>query len=373
MRKFSVEAAVQLSDPGDADLVERAGSGDDDAFSQLYNRYRLPLTRFLARLTGDSHLAEDLTQEAFVSALRHLSTLRRPSRFRPWLFSIAHRCALDHIRRGGPVLFADPPELAADGDSPQDVADAHAATSLVWDAAASLEPRQLAILELTVRDEVTTAELAHALDVRTSHAAVLAHRARSALGHAVRVLLLARNPRSCRRLANLVPERPRTLSPAQRVSVDRHLRRCPDCRELAGRLTTPLAVLGVLLRDPTPHVSEAAWALVDPSRHLVRKTFVTLALTLVLTALWSLIPHNTIPPEANIPPGPTPTTTAPAIPAVTITPSTVVPTPLPTTPQFPPPTPLQFLPPLPPQILPPPPLPPSLQILPQLPINHTFP
>ncbi|MFC7615011.1 hypothetical protein ACFQV2_17300 [Actinokineospora soli] len=129
----------------------------------------------------------------------------------------------------------------------------------MWEAAAGLEPRQLAILELTVRADLSTAELATALDVRPAHAAVLAHRARSALGHAVRLLLLARNPRRCRRLAELVPTRPRTLSRAQRASVDRHVRRCPECCGLARTLTAPLSVLGVLLaawdRDTAPAVA----------------------------------------------------------------------------------------------------------------------
>ncbi|GLZ41006.1 sigma-70 family RNA polymerase sigma factor [Actinokineospora sp. NBRC 105648] len=322
---------MQPSDPPDADLVKRTRAGEDEAFSQLYDRYRDPITSFLTRLVGDGHLAEDLAQEAFVSALRNLSSLREADRFRPWLFTIAHRGALDHIRRGGPVLLAEMPEVVASGESPQDAADAHEAAKLVWDAAASLEPRQLAILELTVRDEVSTAELAHALDVQTSHAAVLAHRARSALGHAVRMLLLARNPRRCKRLAGLVPDRPKTLSRAQRASVDRHLRRCPDCRDLAGRLTAPLGVLAVLLtaatRATTPRADNAAWALVDPSRHLVRKTAVTLGLTLALTVLWSLIPHNSIPPETARPtPTVSTTTEIPAVTTTAATPSTVAPT-----------------------------------------------
>ncbi|CRK62108.1 RNA polymerase sigma-54 factor RpoN [Alloactinosynnema sp. L-07] len=310
---------MRVGEATDAELVDATLAGDEDAFSQLYHRYRTPVTRFVARTVGDPHLAEDLVQEAFVRALRLLGDLRDPLRFRPWLFSIAHRAALDHVRRGGPVLLWDLPEVAGD-DSPHENAAAREAVGLVWDAAASLEPRQLAILELTVRDEVTNAELAQALDVRASHAAVLAHRARSALGHAVRLLLLARNPRRCSRLAGLVPDRPRTLSRAQRASVDRHLRRCPECRDLAGRLTTPLAAFGVLLvaagRTSSVPVDQAAWALADPSRHLVRKSLVTLGLTVALTVGWWFVPSPQEPPPVVAPPPTTTTTREPVPPPV---------------------------------------------------------
>ncbi|PPK68903.1 sigma-70 family RNA polymerase sigma factor [Actinokineospora auranticolor] len=319
---------MQPSDPSDTSLAARARAGDSEAFALLYDRYRESVARFLTRLTGDPHLAEDLTQEAFVSAMRNLRSLRRPGRFRPWLFTIAHRGALDHIRRGGPVLLPDLPELAAGDASPEDAADANEATRLVWDAAASLEPRQLAVLELTLRDEVTTAELAGALEVRTAHAAVLAHRARSALGHAVRLLLLARNPRHCERLANLVPARPQRLSRAQRASVDRHLRRCPNCRALASRLTAPTAVLSALLVAPSPRVDDPAWAAMDTSRHLVRKTAVTLTLTVLLTALVSVAPPDALPPEAEFP-SPTPdlpavSTSRPSTPTSTVDSTTSV-------------------------------------------------
>ncbi|HVK24355.1 MAG TPA: sigma-70 family RNA polymerase sigma factor [Actinokineospora sp.] len=313
---------MRTSEVTDADLVDATLAGDEGAFPLLYDRYRAPVTRFVARTVGDPYLAEDLTQEAFVRALRVLRDLREPARFRPWLFSIAHRAALDHVRRGGPVLLWDLPETAGD-DSPHESAAAREAAGLVWDAAASLEPRQLAILELTVRDEVTTAELAQALDVRAAHAAVLAHRARSALGHAVRLLLLARNPRRCSRLDGLVPDRPRTLSRAQRASVDRHLRRCSECRDLAGRLTAPLAAFGVLLvaagRSTSVPIDHVAWALADPSRHLVRKGMITLGLTVALTVGWWFVPSQEPPPVAAPPPipaapiadVPTTTTTAP--------------------------------------------------------------
>ncbi|MFC7615012.1 RNA polymerase sigma factor [Actinokineospora soli] len=62
----------------DADLVVAAVAGDREAFTALYHRHRGAVTGFLTRAVGDPHLAEDLAQDAFVTALRTLKTLRSP-------------------------------------------------------------------------------------------------------------------------------------------------------------------------------------------------------------------------------------------------------------------------------------------------------
>ena len=75
----------------DAELVERARTGDVDAFTVLVERHRHPALRLAYGIAGDE--AEDAVQDAFVKAYRKLDTFRpelgRPgSAFRPWLFTI---------------------------------------------------------------------------------------------------------------------------------------------------------------------------------------------------------------------------------------------------------------------------------------------
>ncbi|MBP2474647.1 RNA polymerase sigma factor (sigma-70 family) [Crossiella equi] len=317
---------MQTHEPGDAQLVRAAEAGDSAAFATLYARHRPAVTGFVRRQLRDAHLAEDVVQEAFLNALRNLSSLREPERFRPWLFAIAHRAVLEQVRRPGPALLPDFPELVDGGASPAEAAAAREAARLVWDAAASLEPRQLAVLELTVREGLSGPELAQALEVRGSHAAVLAHRARSALGNAVRMLLLARSPRRCPRLAELVPGHPKALSLAQRTSVDRHLRRCPQCRDLAGRLTSPLAVLALLFAGTKVALDDPALALVAAGRSLALKATAAVALAVALPLGYVLLPHPVQPVQAA-PPTTTTTTTTTAVPP----PSTTEPPPPTTT------------------------------------------
>jgi RNA polymerase sigma-70 factor (ECF subfamily) len=82
----------------DATLVGRSASGDEEAFAVLVRRYQAPLYRHAWRLTQDRRTAEDVTQEAFVSAWRRLPSLARPESFRSWLYQIATRRSIDLLR-----------------------------------------------------------------------------------------------------------------------------------------------------------------------------------------------------------------------------------------------------------------------------------
>jgi len=66
----------------------------------LVERHHSPLLGFLYRLTGgDRALAEDLTQEAFLRALRSIQQYQPARPFKPWLYAIAVNVARDHFKR----------------------------------------------------------------------------------------------------------------------------------------------------------------------------------------------------------------------------------------------------------------------------------
>jgi RNA polymerase sigma-70 factor, ECF subfamily len=81
-------------------LIARARRGDAEAFRLLFERYSRPVISFVYDMVGDRALAEDLTQETFVRAYRHLGALREESKFSTWLFSIAKNVAREHLRSG---------------------------------------------------------------------------------------------------------------------------------------------------------------------------------------------------------------------------------------------------------------------------------
>lgn len=87
-------------DGADWALVERIKGGDDDAFNILMGRYRRPILNFVFRMIGDADEAEDLAQDVFVRAYRHMRkpVFHQTGAFSTWLFQIARHAALDCIR-----------------------------------------------------------------------------------------------------------------------------------------------------------------------------------------------------------------------------------------------------------------------------------
>ena len=79
-------------------LIARARCDDPEAFRLLFERYSRPVISFVYDMVGERALAEDLTQETFVRAYRHLNALREESKFSTWLFSIAKNVAREHLR-----------------------------------------------------------------------------------------------------------------------------------------------------------------------------------------------------------------------------------------------------------------------------------
>ena len=85
----------------DSQLVRSYLGGDASAFEELVNRHGSAVLSFLVHLTGDRDRADDLFQETFLKALDSLGHYRDRQKLRSWLIKIAHRTALDDMKRVG--------------------------------------------------------------------------------------------------------------------------------------------------------------------------------------------------------------------------------------------------------------------------------
>jgi RNA polymerase sigma factor (sigma-70 family) len=79
--------------------VEQAIAGDPEAWDTLFRRYQLPLYTFVFGLVHDHQVSLDIVQDTFISALRHVGSLRDPARFGSWLFGIAHQKSIQRWRK----------------------------------------------------------------------------------------------------------------------------------------------------------------------------------------------------------------------------------------------------------------------------------
>jgi RNA polymerase sigma-70 factor, ECF subfamily len=85
--------------PGTWAQVNAARLGDSDAFGELYDRYSVVVYRYVLFRVGDPCLAEDITSETFLRALRRISSVHYQGRdVAAWFITIAKNLVVDHIK-----------------------------------------------------------------------------------------------------------------------------------------------------------------------------------------------------------------------------------------------------------------------------------
>jgi RNA polymerase sigma factor (sigma-70 family) len=125
-------------------------------FQRALEMHRDDVWRYLRGMVGEQ-AAEDCFQETFLAALRAYPRLRPDSNLRAWLLTIAHRKAIDHLRRR-----RDDAGVAFD-EGVAGVAARVERDSDVWDAVASLPARQRAAVLLRYGGDLAHREIALAI------------------------------------------------------------------------------------------------------------------------------------------------------------------------------------------------------------------
>lgn len=88
----------------DAQLVVRSLKQDHEAFGQLIDRHASRIITLAYRMVGDRAEAEDLAQEAFLTAFKALPTFRADAKFSTWLYRIAANKCKDWLRAKRPGM-----------------------------------------------------------------------------------------------------------------------------------------------------------------------------------------------------------------------------------------------------------------------------
>jgi len=163
---------MSLDSRSDLQLIEAYLANDEESFAYLVERYLPSIYRFLARLLGDTQLAEDASQETFLKAWKHLHSFDQNRSFKTWLFSIARNTAIDQLRKQRTPTFSDieanvsgdPEEYAIDPTPlPSALLERKELATLLEQGLATLPPTTRTIILLHETEEMTFQEIAEIL------------------------------------------------------------------------------------------------------------------------------------------------------------------------------------------------------------------
>ena len=178
----------------DAALVAAAKAGDLTAFEELVSGHERQIYSLAYRILQNPHDAEDVTQQAFLSAVENLSKFREESSFATWLYRIATFAALKVIRKRKGLdtvsleATTEPsedydsiphPEYIADWkQSPEQLVERNETQRLLDDALAKLDEKHRLVFVLRDVEGLSVTETAAALDLSESNVKMRLLRAR---------------------------------------------------------------------------------------------------------------------------------------------------------------------------------------------------
>jgi RNA polymerase sigma-70 factor, ECF subfamily len=160
-------------EPGDQafevwQLVERAQNGETAAFGLIYDRYMDTVFRFIYFRVGNRQLAEDLTSDTFLRALKRIGSFTWQGRdLGAWLVTIARNLVADHFKSGryrlevttGDVLDAEREDRGPEG-SPESAVVDHITNVELLKAVKQLNPEQQECIVLRFLQGLSVAETA---------------------------------------------------------------------------------------------------------------------------------------------------------------------------------------------------------------------
>lgn len=173
-------------------IARVVADGDPAAFAELVRLHQSPLRQFLRRLTADDHaLADDLAQETFLKAWRHIAGFRGDGRFLSWLFRIAYQCFADRCRGqarhvdvsidDAPLWLTETPDRDIDGARLRRLID-------------RLQPLERSAMHLHYGQDLSHGEIADTLQLPVGSVKSLIRRARIKLQRACGIASLETAP-----------------------------------------------------------------------------------------------------------------------------------------------------------------------------------
>lgn len=178
MSEYSLTDMERL---GAFDEAERTFQMTEESFRAFYDLTARPVRVYLARITGDDRLADDLLQEAYYRFLRSNAAFENDDHRRRYLYRIATNLAHDHRRRPSVEVPAPAVMDAHPAFTDPGLAERAARRIDLHRAMARLKPRERSMLWLAYALGWSHEEIALSIGVKTGSLKPMLHRARQRL------------------------------------------------------------------------------------------------------------------------------------------------------------------------------------------------
>jgi RNA polymerase sigma-70 factor (ECF subfamily) len=160
-------------------IMEAVKNGELQQVSALFERYNKRIFNFLARMTMDRDLAEDLTQNVFLRIIKYRNSYREGARFQSWIYQVARNVFSDHYQ-AHKNKFSDFVDVEKVSDHLQDPDENEAIDErekLLQRSMALLSDEQRELLILTRFQQMKYEDVAAVMDTTVANIKVKVHRA----------------------------------------------------------------------------------------------------------------------------------------------------------------------------------------------------
>jgi len=158
---------MNAEDGNDRDLIKRISAKDRLAIEALYGRYQVRLYRFLARMTRNEAVAEELTNEVFLEVWRKAGTYAGQSTVSTWVFAIAHNKAVSLLRKRTEAQVDEDKieELEDESDTPEVVAQKTDKAAAIKACLTRLSDDHREVIELVYYQEMSVKEVSDVVGI----------------------------------------------------------------------------------------------------------------------------------------------------------------------------------------------------------------
>jgi RNA polymerase sigma factor (sigma-70 family) len=161
------------------DLMQSGGTARHQEFEEIFNRFKIPLLQYAARITGDREQARDVVQETFVKFQRN-GALRHKDEPATWLFTVCRNAALNVCRKERRLMYVDEEVIeagASEQPMPFEQLQQKEATGFLLQIVGTLPPRQQEVLQLKFQNDLSYQQIAEILQTTSNNVGVLLHTA----------------------------------------------------------------------------------------------------------------------------------------------------------------------------------------------------